>query len=149
MKTGTIVTLIVTVSVVALVGTIAMCTGAFYFTFRSMDRSISPAIDSLFASISNDTFGDTYDTQTSPELRKNVTRKQYEDLGRKIRTRLGALKSKRMKTFNIRQVNITSYASVTYDGEFEKGNGVITAQFQGNGGRWLVVYLNVNSPEFQ
>ena len=149
MKTKTIVIIIVSACGALFIAVVASCAGFFFFTFRNMDATLSPTIDELFAAIDNDTFAKTYDTRTSPELRKTVTREQYEELGFTIKTRLGSLKSKTLRQFTVRQVNADRYADATYDANFENGSGTISGRFKKDGERWPVISIHVNSPEFQ
>lgn len=149
MKTRTILIAVFCASIALFVAAIASCAGVLFFTYRNVDTSISPTIDELFTAMQDDTFVDTYETHTASELKQAVTREQYEQLGRTIKTRLGPLKSKTMRQFNVRQQNANQLADVVYAGTFEHGAGTITARFKKQGDQWLVVNLNVNSPEFQ
>ena len=79
MKTKTILLLLISACGALFIAAVASCAGYFFLTFRNMDATLSPTIDELFAAIDNDTFVETYDTCTSSELRKTVTREQYED----------------------------------------------------------------------
>lgn len=127
---------------------IAACAGFFFFTFRNMDAAVSPKIDALFAAIDNGTFGDTYATETAPELRQATTRKEWEQLGLAIKTRLGSLKAKKLIQFNIQQFNADRCADVVYSATFEKGSGDIRTRFKSINGEWRLVGFRVNSPEF-
>jgi hypothetical protein len=149
MKTKTIVILVVSACGALFIAAIASCAGFFFLTFRNMDATLSPTIDELFAAIDNDTFAEMYDTHTSSELQKTVTREQFEELGLTIETRLGSLKSKSLRQFNVRQNNANRYADVVYNATFENGSGTISGRFKKDGDRWLVVSFHVNSPEFQ
>ena len=149
MKTRSIVIIVGTVAGVFFVGVIALIVGGLVMAFNSADATLSPTIDELFTAIDNDSFADTYDTHTTEDVKQNVTREQYEDLGLRVKSRLGSLKSKSMRQFHIRQNNSTTIAEFTYDAEFEKGSGTIRGKFQKEGERWLVVALFVNSPELQ
>lgn len=149
MKTKTIVFIIVAACGALFIAAVASCAGFLFLAFRNIDATLSPTIDELFAAIDNDTFAQTYDTCTSPELRKTVTREQYAELGRTIKTRLGSLKSKSLCQFNVRQFNADRFADVAYNANFEHGSGTISGRFKKDGERWLVVSFHVNSPEFQ
>jgi hypothetical protein len=149
MKTKTIVILVLTACGVFVIAGIATCAGFLFLTFQNLDSTLSPTIDELFAAIDNNTFADTYDSHTADELRRTVTLEQYNDLGLTIKTRLGALRSKSLRQFNVRQFNANRYADVVYTATFEHGSGTISGRFKKDGDRWLVVTLNVNSPEFQ
>ena len=148
MKTKTIVILAVS-ACGALFIAIAACAGVFFFTFRDMHATLSPTVDELFAAIEDGSFAATYDTHTTPELRQTVTREQYRDLGLTIKTRLGALKSKSLRQFNVRQMNAVGYADVAYNATFENGTGTISGRFKKVGDQWLIISFHVNSPEFQ
>ena len=149
MKTKTIVILVLSAGGVFFIVAIASCAGFFFLTFRNLDTTLSPTVDELFAAIDNDTFADTYDTHTTAELQRTVPREQYKDLGLTIKTRLGALKSKSLRQFNVRQFNANRYADVVYNATFENGSGTISGRFKKEGDRWRVVSFHVNSPEFQ
>ena len=149
MKTKTIAIVIVSVCGALFAAAIVSCAGFFLVAFRGMDTAISLTIDELFAAIDNDSFAETYDTRTTVELQKAITREQYEELGRKIKTRLGRLKSKTLRQFNVRQFNANRYADVAFNATFENGTGEIGCRFKKDGERWLLVDFHVNSPEFQ
>ena len=149
MKTNTIVIIIVSACGALFIAAVASCAGFFFLSVRNLNATLSPTIDELFAAIDNDTFAETYDTRTTSELRKAVTREQYEELGLTIKTRLGTLKSKTLRQFNVRQFNADKYADAVYNANFENGSGTISGRFKQVGERWLVVSFHVNSPEFQ
>ena len=127
---------------------IGFCAGFLYLSFSNTEDAISPRIDAMFLAIENNTFGETYLTETAPELRKGASKEQYEQMGDAIRTRLGSLTSKKMVRCNVRQFNNVSYADVVYSATFEKGTGTITARLTRSGRKWLFVTFRVNSPEF-
>ena len=58
------------------------CGGFFYYMYKSMDQEISPKIDALFAAIDEGTFGNTYTTETTPEMRQATSKEDYLKLGR-------------------------------------------------------------------
>ena len=149
MKTRTILISIAAVGGLAVVATIALCAGVLVSAYRNLDATLSPTVDELFAAIDNGTFGDTYDSRTSSDLKAAVSREQYENLGLTVKTRLGPLKSKKLAQFNIRQHNANTLATVVYNATFEKGPGTISTVFRKDGDQWLLVSLHVNSPEFQ
>jgi hypothetical protein len=125
------------------------CGGLLFFGYRAATDSAGPQIDRMFAAIENGTFGDTYETDTTPELRAVASKQQYEDIGNAVAARLGRLKSKSLKSFNMRQHNADSLIDVTYDAEFENGKGTITAKLKREGDKWKFVAFHVNSPVFQ
>lgn len=141
-------TILILLAALAL-GVIAACGGFFYLLFRNMDASVSPTVDELFAAIETGRFVETYDTHTTPELRRVASREKYAELGKLIKTRLGALKSKSLSSANVRQNNADTFADVTYQGVFERGEGQIRARFKGDGDRWLIVNFHVDSPAFE
>ena len=149
MKTKTILISVAAACGIAFIATIALCVGFLVFAFRGMDATLSPTVDELFAAIDNGKFVDTYNSHTSSELQKTVSREQYEELGLTIKTRLGSMKSKKLAQFNVRQVNANQFADLVYNAEFENGSGTIRAVFKKDGERWLLVGFHVNSPEFQ
>ena len=128
---------------------IGSCAGLLFMGFKNTDASVSPRIAAMFLAIRNDTFGETYETETTQELRNVVSKEQYKALGDSIGVRLGALKSKSMQGFNMRQFNADSYVDVTYNATFEKGNGTIVAKLKKQNGKWRFVTFRVNSPVFE
>ncbi|WP_425616327.1 zinc-ribbon domain-containing protein [Anatilimnocola sp. NA78] len=148
MKTQTLI--IVALIGVACLGliTVVGCAGLAFVGFRSMDSSISPAVDKLFVAIEQEQLGATYDSETSAEFRQAVTREQLIELGQKINTRLGSLKTKSMRQFHVRQLNADQFAEVSYHATFEHGSGTIDTRWKREGAEWKLVHLNVNSPEF-
>ena len=149
MKTKSIVAVVLALAGLLGIVAVVACAGLFIFAVRDLGANLSPTIDELFAAIENDSFASTYDSHTSPEFRRAATREQYEQIGLTIKTRLGSLKSKTLRQFNMRQMNASRYADVVYNGVFEKGSGVISGRFVKQGDRWLIVAFNVSSPEFQ
>ena len=145
MNTKTIVAIVLAAGGVLAIALFALCAGALFLAFRNMDATLCPTVDELFAAIDNRTFTETYDTHTSAEFQKVVTREQYADLGAAIRTRLGSLKSKSMRQFR----GSNRYADVVYNATFENGSGTIRGRFKKDGERWLVVGFRVDSPVFQ
>lgn len=128
---------------------IGSCAGLVYVNFKNTDAMVSPRIDAMFTAIERNTFADTYDNETSNELRDVVSKEQYESMGNAIALRLGKLKSKTIRGFNMRQRNAESYVDVTYDATFEKGNGTVTARLKKQGGDWKFISFRVNSPVFE
>lgn len=128
---------------------VVSCAGLLFMGFKNTDANISPRIDAMFSAIENDTFAETYETETTQDLRNAATKEQYEALGNAIAVRLGALQSKSLRGFNMRQLNAASYVDVTYNAAFEKGNGTIVAKLKNQGGKWKFVTFRVNSPVFE
>src|SRR4051812_50108283 len=118
------------------IAVVAACAGLGLYAFSSANSSVGPEIDRLMAAIDSDTFDQTYETDTTPEFRKETSRVQYADIGKAVRNRLGKLKSKSLTTFNIRQLNAESNLDVDYRASFEKGNGTISAKMKKQGGQW-------------
>jgi hypothetical protein len=127
----------------------ASCGGVLFYLFRSADSAASPRIDALFTAVANNTFGNTYLTDTTSEFRSITSEKQYDELGETLRIRLGALKSKSIRSFYTRQMNANTFIDVTYNATFEKGTGTITARLQNVNGKWLFASFRVDSPVFQ
>jgi rubrerythrin len=125
------------------------CGGLLFFGYRAATDSAGPQIDHLFAAIENGTFGDTYETDTTPELRAAASKQQYEEIGDAVATRLGRLKSKSLQSFNVQQHNAESLIDVKYNAEFENGKGTISAKLKREGDQWKFVSFHVNSPVFQ
>jgi hypothetical protein len=126
---------------------VVACGGFFFYMYKNMDKEISPKIDSLFAAINNDTFGDTYATETTPEMRQTTSKENYVQLGCLIKNRLGRLQSKFLVSWNSQQFNLDTTANVVYSATFEKGQGTIQATFKQIDGQWRLLNIRVNSPE--
>jgi hypothetical protein len=125
------------------------CGGLIFYTamnFKNFDKEVSPAVDKLFAAAASGEFGSTYEANTSLEFKQATSREQYDQLGATIEGRLGALKSKSLSKVFFSQQNASRFVDVNYNATFEKGSGTISARFQKDGERWLLVRLNVNSP---
>jgi hypothetical protein len=131
------------------VAMIATCGGLLYLGYKTANTSVGPEIDRLLASIEDGTFAETYETATTQEFRSATTRDQYADIGKAVSTRLGRLKNKSLKSFNMRQHNADSYVDVAYDAQFEKGSGQILAKMKRENGLLKLVNFRVNSPVFQ
>src|SRR5437762_2518124 len=115
---------------VAGIAIIAACGGLLYLGYKTANTSVGPEIDRLFAAIDDGTFAETYETATSQEFRNATSKDQYAQIGKAVSTRLGRLKSKSLKSFNMRQHNADSYVDVAYDAQFEKGPGQILAKMK-------------------
>ena len=123
------------------------CGGFFFYLYNSTDKEITPQVDVLFAAIDNDTFGDTYATETTPEMRQTISKEAYAQLGRTIKNRLGKLQSKTLIIWNSRQFNAETSTNVVYTAVFEKGTGAIQAGFKKIDGHWRLLSFRVESPE--
>ena len=149
MTTGKTVALIVGVVVAAGVVMIASCAGILYMGFTGANAQASPHIEAMFTAIENGTFGQTYDTLASQDLRDTISREDYERMGDSIATRLGPLKSKTMTSFNMQTNPSGSFMDVAYSATFEKGDGTIDAKLMKVGDEWKFLGFHVNSPVFQ
>jgi len=127
---------------------IAACGGLLFLGYNTANKSVGPEIDRLFAAIDDGTFPQTYETATTQEFRSATSKDQYADIGKAVSTRLGRLKSKSLKNFNMRQHNADSYVDVVYDAQFEKGTGQILAKMKREKGQLKLVNFRVNSPIF-
>ena len=127
---------------------IAACGSLFYLGYKTANTSVGPEIDRLFAAIDDGTFADSYETETTQEFRNATSKDQYADIGKAVSTRLGRLKSKSLKNFNMRQHNADSYVDVVYDAQFEKGTGQILAKMKREKGQLKLVNFRVNFPIF-
>lgn len=125
------------------------CGGLIFWGYKTATDAAGPEIDRLFAAIEAGKFGETYETDTTPEFRAAVTKQQYDDIGNAVSARLGRLKSKSLQTFNVQQHNADSLMDVRYGAEFENGKGTISAKLKRDGDRWKLVNFHVNSPVFQ
>ena len=149
MGRGKIIAIVVVVCGGLGVMTIGSCVGLLYMSFKTANASVAPEISRLFAAIENETFAETYDTDTTQEFRKITSREQYADLGKAIATRLGYLKNKSLHSFNMQQFNADSFVNVAYNATFEKGNGIISTKMKRVGGEWKLVTFRVQSPVFE
>jgi hypothetical protein len=120
-----------------------------FWGYKAATDTAGPEIDRLFAAIEAGKFGETYETDTTPEFRAAVTKQQYDDIGNAVSARLGRLKSKSLQTFNVQQHNADSLMDVRYGAEFENGQGTISAKLKRDGDKWKLVSFHVNSPVFQ
>ncbi len=134
---------------VAGIALIAACGGLLYLGFKTANSSVGPEIDRLLAAIDDGTFPETYETATTQEFRAATSKDQYAQIGKAVSTRLGRLKSKSLKRFNMQQHNADSYVDVSYDAQFEKGTGQILAKMKRENGQMRLVNFRVNSPVFQ
>ena len=125
------------------------CGGLLFVGYKAATDSAGPEVDHLFTTIESGTFADTYETDTTPEFRKLTSKEQYADIGNAVQARLGRLKSKSLKTFNMQQQNADSLIDVQYNGEFENGKGTIFAKLKKDGEKWKLVSFRVNSPVFE
>jgi hypothetical protein len=126
---------------------VVACGGFFFYLYTNADKELSPKIDELFAAMDNGTFGDTYNSETTPELRQEISKEKFEQLGRLVKNRLGKLQSKILVSWYSRQLNMETATNVVYAATFEKGQGTIQAGFKLVGGQWRLFNLHVNSPE--
>lgn len=149
MSKGKVLALVVAICVTLGLVFIGACAGLLYMGLRTATASVEPTIGRLLAAIDNDTFADTYESETAAEFRKTTSKEKYEDIGKAIAARLGPLKSKSLNEFHMRQFNMNSFVDVSYKGTFEKGSGTINARLKKEGGDWKLVSLHVNSPVFE
>jgi hypothetical protein len=149
MSTGKIIAIVLAIVAAIGVGMVALCGGLLYMGYRSASESATPQIGRLFAAIDKGTFADTYETMTTSEYRHITSQQQHADIGSAIAARLGAIKSKSLTRFNLRQMNANSYIDVDYNATFEKASGTISARLKSEGGQWKFVTFRVQSPEFQ
>lgn len=151
MKTRSIVLLVVLGIGGVFVASVGCCSGVAilaYRGYRSTEAAVSPKLDEMFRAIEADRFGETYESETTPELRQTATKEKYEQIGRTVKTRLGSLQAKSLVQFNARQMNADTYTDVVYRATFEKGTGTIKARLKKSGGEWKFVSFHIDSPEF-
>ncbi len=146
MKARTIVLLVLLGCGGLLVAMVALCAGVLFFAYKTTDASVAPNVDALFAKIDNGTFGETYLTETTPELRAGVSKEKWEQIGLAVKTRLGRLQSKSMTKFNVKQVNADTVFDAGYDAAFEKGAGTISVKYKNVNGQWPLDKFSVDSP---
>lgn len=128
---------------------LAVCGGFLYLGYRNVDANISPRVDALFSAIANGRTAETYETETTKELREVQTKENYVALGEKITEKLGALKTKSLIGFKVGTHNTDSYAEATYQATFEKGQATISVTMKQQDGQWKFVRFNVSSPNFK
>ena len=134
-------------SAVAVLGVVS-CAALLYVGYRSTDQHVSPIVDALFDAIDEGAFEETYDTLASPQMRGVTSREDYGKLGLVISRTLGRLRSKSLRSFEVRQLNTDSFVSATYNARFEKGAGTIFVEIVGVGDGWKVSTFRVESPVF-
>jgi hypothetical protein len=129
---------------------LAACGGFLFLGYRmaSGNGEVDVNVDELFREIEAGNFDKTYQTKTSLEFRRVTSEADFARIGKLIKTRLGALKSKQVTGINIKQVNATSTIDVTYTASFERGTGTIHVVFVKSLGDLQLNQLQVNSPEF-
>jgi hypothetical protein len=149
MKGRTIVLLVLAACAGVGVVTLGCCGGLLYWGYTQADASISPQVDELFARMEDGTFADTYETDTTEAFRNQTTREQYADIGNAVKNRLGPLKSKSMRSYNVRQFNAQSTIDATYAAKFAHGDGTIVVRYAQDGDQWKIEGLRVNSPLFE
>ncbi|TWT78767.1 hypothetical protein CA13_01640 [Planctomycetes bacterium CA13] len=124
------------------------CAGLLLFGFKDVKSQVSPKIDAMFSAIDNNTFAETYESETTQSLRESATKDQYTAVGDLIRLRLGKLKSKSLQGFTTTKYISGSSINVSYDATFENGNGTIIAKLKKEDGTWKFVVFRVTSPVF-
>src|SRR5262245_22805775 len=108
----------------------AACAGLLFTGYRAAQASAGPEIDRMFAAMEDGTFAETYESATTQEFRNVTSKDQYSDIGKAVSTRLGRLRSKSLKRFNMQQHNADSFIDVVYDAQFEQGGGQIIAKLK-------------------
>lgn len=146
MKTRSVVLLVLLICGGLFLVTVVLCGGAAYLFYKNADASVSPRVDALFAKIDNGTFGEAYKTETSPEFRESVSKRQWDQIGLVVKERLGRLQSKSMRQFNAKQINANTVMDVVYDATFAKGSGTISVKYRFVNGQWLLDGFFVKSP---
>jgi hypothetical protein len=66
-----------------------------------------------------------------------------------VETKFGPLKSKTMSSCQMRTINGRSYADVTWQAEFEKARGTLSAKLEKVSGRWQLAGININSSDIK
>ena len=131
------------------IATVALCGGFLYLGYKTASDSAGPKIDRLFAAIEDDTFAETYETDTTPEFQATTSKEQYSDIGKSVATRLGRLHRKSLESFSMHEYNAEATVDVTYTARFEKGKGEIDVKLKKQDGAWKLAAFRVNSPLFQ
>lgn len=127
---------------------VASRAGLVYWSYTSVEKTVSPRVDAIFRAIEGGAFAKSYDTQTAVKLRERVTREEYDAFGEMIRLRLGSLKSKSLVFANMRQHNAESFLEATYSATFERASGTILAKMVKEDGDWKFLTFRVDSPLF-
>jgi ribosomal protein L37E len=127
---------------------VASCVGLGALRYREATQVISEEVDLLFASIEEGAFRETYDLRTSVEFRNAVSREQYQQLADRVRARLGPLLAKQLRQYQTRTQRGMTYYGLAYTADFQCGKGSINTVFRKSAEGWVLVSLNVQSPEF-
>lgn len=125
---------------------LGICSGIFYLSYKKADATASPRVDALFSAIANHRFADTYETETTRELREAQSKEQYAALGEKFAEELGELKFKSLTGFKVSRHNGDSVNEATYRATFEKGEGTISVRLKQEDGKWKFLAFHVSSP---
>ena len=88
-----------------------------------------------------------YDSFTSPEFRQAVTLAKFQGWCDRINSGLGPLKSKELSRLDTNTLQGTVVCAAVYQGHFARGTGTIAAIFQHVDDQWLLLRMNVNSPQ--
>lgn len=86
--------------------------------------------------------------QTSDEFREVTTIDQMRELVAVVSDKMGKVNATERTGFNINTDNGVTSTVVTMKTTFEKGEGIETFTFQGNGDETRLVGWNVDSPNF-
>jgi hypothetical protein len=143
MRPRTILIIVTILCVGLLLALVATFAGAFLLLYRSTDAALSPEIDRLFAVIDRGAAGEFYATQTTPEFRSSMSKEQFEEFARRIKTQFGLLRSKKLAHIDARMINGQKRASVVYSAVFDKSAGNIRAEYKRDGQRWRLDDLTV------
>lgn len=108
---------------------------------------VGAAVDAQFQLLGDPAgWAASYETALTAECRQVAAKPAFEQLGRTFYEKLGKYTSKSMKGFKVNSHNGAVSAQVTYEAQFEKAAGIITATLRKLDGRWLFQSLHVNSP---
>jgi hypothetical protein len=111
------------------------------------EDQVSDAVDELFAALAGGSFADTYRNNTTNHFREATPRGEYLERGERILSDFGSLKSKTSTKFELFQLPTGMQAVAFYDGEFEKGPGVIMTEFRKVDKKWLLLNFAVDKPK--
>lgn len=113
----------------------------------SVSETIAGKVDQLFADIASGKSDEVYDRATS-DLRKQVSREDFQSFCDKLNERLGSLSDHEVKQMNIADQTGQPTVNATFIGQFERGDGVIAVlYYQKDDSVWRLQHLNVNAPE--
>jgi hypothetical protein len=114
---------------------------------RPPEEQISSRIDELFAAFAAGDCDDIWRTGTTLNIKEALPRAQFAEMGVQLQKMFGSLKGKTQTKFIVREVGGSPHAEAHYNGDFEKGPGVIHAEYRKIDSKWLLLQFAVELPE--